>query len=354
MIAGLGSALPIGTLTQPGALASAIEATSPNASEQNRMARIYKNAGVTARRSVLIRAEGNGSNPAPLADIYPHDAPPTTAERIALYQDQAPRLATAAAGSALQDASVPAEEVTHIVTASCTGAMSPGVDVQVIQALGLPLTTQRTHLGFMGCHAAINALRVAHAIAQSDASATVLGVCVELCTLHFQYTQRPDQVVSNALFGDAAGAFVVTGRATKPRIALRGTYSLLLPNTEDWMTWTIQSHGFEMTLARRVPQAIQEHVVSFVINMLEQHGLKLSDVSQILTHPGGPKVLDAVKHAFPNHRHAPASSDLLSTIGNVSSSTLLIALEQTPIDGPTVLLAFGPGLTFEAALLDLV
>lgn len=374
VILGMGSAVPGGVLEQ-GAACSAAQAVIPTTgARRDRFQRIYAKSGVTTRRSVLLDPVDPTKQAVTdtvldqaggvLGHAYPPGKPPTTAQRMQSYAKAAAPLAERAARKALAAAKSQPAHITQLVTASCTGAGSPGVDIALMERLGLPSGTQRTHIGFMGCHAAINTLRVADAFAQSAPGGVVLGVCVELCTLHFQYDERPDQLVANALFGDAAGAFVMADgdldkagglpiNEARLRPRLVGTASWVLPETADWMTWTLGDRGFIMTLDRRVPDAVCQHVRTFVEPFLGGLGYTLADMFQVLTHPGGPRVLDAVSEGLklPGDAHK-ISRHLLETYGNVSSATLLMTMEQSDIVGPTLLLAFGPGLTFEAALFD--
>src|SRR5205807_2197806 len=148
--------------------------------------------------------------------------------------------------------------ITHLVTVSCTGFRAPGVDIELMQSLGLSTGTQRTHLGFMGCHGALNGLRVARAFVEADPAARVLLCAVELCVLHYHYQWDPQRMIANALFADGAAAVVGVPEAAAPpgawRVAANG--ACLFPDCEDAMTWNIGDHNFEMTLSKRVPALI--------------------------------------------------------------------------------------------------
>src|SRR5262249_34184924 len=139
------------------------------------------------------------------------DRGPTTAERLRVYAEEAGPLALRAARSALTKAGVDAGQVSHLVTVSCTGFFAPGVDADLIAGLKLSPSVQRTNVGYMGCHGALNGLRVARAYAEADPDAVVLTCAVELCSLHYHYGWDAGRIVANAIFADGAAA--VVGRA---------------------------------------------------------------------------------------------------------------------------------------------
>src|SRR5262249_30830043 len=138
-------------------------------------------------------------------------AGPSTAERMQLYAAEAPPLAVEAAGKALAESGVEPASFTHLVTVSCTGLVAPGVDFALIRGLGLQPTVERTHVGFMGCHGAMNGLRAANAFATADPAARVLVCAVELCSLHYHFGNDPDKALANAIFADGAAAVVGCG-----------------------------------------------------------------------------------------------------------------------------------------------
>lgn len=150
--------------------------------------------------------------------------------------------------------------ISHLVTVSCTGFSAPGFDLGLIRDLGLSPMVQRTHVGFMGCHGALNGLRVARALAESDESARVLLCAAELCSLHFRDATESEIAVSNALFSDGSAALVGVGSGTGGGWSLGASGSCLVPGTEDAMSWTIGDLGFEMTLSPRVAGLIGEHL----------------------------------------------------------------------------------------------
>ena len=360
-ILGIGTATPPRQIAQADAATLAIDFANAEAGRERTLAAIYRQTRIRTRGSVLLEDPGGAAFAQTFFPPAAHgdDAGPTTAERMARYTHEAGPLAIAAAQSALREAGGAAAAITHIVTCSCTGFANPGVDLELVAALGLPGTVARTHVGFMGCHGAFNALRVAHAFAVADPAAVVLVVCVELCSLHFQYGTRSDHVVANSIFADGAAAIVATARSseTRSRSQLLGQRSQVLPESTDQMGWIIGDHGFEMTLSPRVPDAIAMHLPAGIDALLHAHGLDRSDVRSWAVHPGGPRILTAVAEALGLAEPAlRCSRGVLADHGNMSSATILFILErlaQETRPGPCIAMAFGPGLTAELALLTL-
>jgi predicted naringenin-chalcone synthase len=270
------------------------------------------------------------------------------------YAEHAPKLAQTAALEALERGDTKPQQVTHLVSVSCSGFAAPGVDIELIELLGLPATTARTHVGFMGCHGMMNGLRVAQSYAKADADAVVLVVAVETCSLHYQYDWTPQNMVANSLFADGAAACVVRQNAPA-KLSLVDHFAELVPGTREAMTWKIADHGFEMTLSPLVPEWIGEGLRPRIEPWLARHKLSVADVSAWCVHPGGPKILEACAHALDLPNEAlDASRDVLARCGNMSSPTVMFVLDELLKRGatsPIVMLGFGPGLAIEAALL---
>jgi prepilin-type processing-associated H-X9-DG protein len=209
----------------------------------------------------------------------------------------------------------------------------------------------------MGCHGAMNGLRVARAIVESDVRARVLVTAVELCSLHQQYGWDRERVVANALFADGSASIVVdTSPGASRPVVVRATGSMLCPDSGDLMAWKIGDHGFEMHLSARVPRAIEANLGNWLERWLASAGLSIEDVGAWAVHPGGPKILTAVAEAVRLDETAMAPSrSILARYGNMSSPTVLFILEAFARErrpGPWVALGFGPGLAIEAALVS--
>ena len=374
---GMGCALPPGSLSQSDAASAAsrlrgVEDVSVADRQLQLLSALYRRSGVQTRHSVLLKA---GDEEAVERQTFyeeastPEDRGPSTAARMQRYETEAPVLAERASRLALEAAGIDAGVIQHLVTVSCSGFNSPGFDLALYPRLGLSPEVSRTHVGFMGCHGALNGLRVARALAASDAGAHVLLCAVELCTLHHQYTDEPQQIVANSLFADGAAAAVVrsvsgdAGRSSQAPSADRAgrawqivdSGSCVLPNSDQSMTWRIGDHGFCMTLSAQVPEMIKAQLRPWLTMWLARHGLTLDAVPNWAVHPGGPRILSATAAALELPEGAlQTSARVLSECGNMSSPTILFILEQllaTRAPGPCVALAFGPGLVVEAALL---
>jgi predicted naringenin-chalcone synthase len=243
------------------------------------------------------------------------------------------------------------------VTISCTGFAAPGLDIGLIRERGLAPTVSRTHVGFMGCHGALNGLAVARGLAAAHPGARVLLCAAELCSLHYHYGWDPCRAVGNALFADGAAALVAArgeGDDGPGAWSLAANGSVLTPGTETAMTWKVGDQGFAMTLAPEVPKLIRTHLRPWLAGWLERQGVALGDVGSWAVHPGGPRILDAVEEGLGLPRAATAvSRAVLAEHGNMSSPTVLFVLGRlraADAPRPCVALGFGPGLMAEAVL----
>lgn len=288
-----------------------------------------------------------------LPKYEPSDRGPTTAQRMQHYAELAPPLAVGACREALQGSSVAAEEITHLITVSCTGFFAPGIDRILVERLGLRPTVERTHVGYMGCHGALNGLRVANAFA-ADPRARILLCAVETCSLHYHYSYNPSKMVANAIFADGAAAVVGTGEPSSDAWRILATGSCYLPDSRRAMTWTIGDHGFEMTLSKQVPELIQAHLRPWLEQWLDTVGVGFEGIRSWGIHPGGPKILTAVEAALGlSERDTACSRKVFAAHGNMSSPTILFILKEilaANLPRPCLLLGFGPGLVAEATL----
>ncbi len=269
---------------------------------------------------------------------------PGTAERMDLYETHAPDLAVRAVKATGADLSA----VTHLVVASCTGLAAPGLDLEIIARTGIPPTVERTLVGFMGCYAAISALKLAHHIVRSEREATVLVVNLELCSLHFKETADIEQLLSFCLWGDGCSAAVVSA---KPQgLRLEGFHAALLSGARELMTWKVRNDGFDMVLSGRIPAAIRTALAADREAILGGRSVDETDLWAV--HPGGRSVLDAVEQVLdlPGEALDP-SRGVLRNRGNMSSATVMFVLKEmlaTAESGEKGCgMAFGPGLTAE-------
>jgi predicted naringenin-chalcone synthase len=261
-------------------------------------------------------------------------------------------VAPALAEKAITGLETDLSRVTHLVLASCTGFMAPGLDQVLVRRLGLDPGVERTVVGYMGCYAAVNSLRLAHHIVRSDPSARVLVVTIELCTLHFQDTQNVEKLLSMLLFGDGCAAALVTAEAEG--VALDDFLSFALPQSDGLITWDIGDSGFDMHLSGEVPQRIHramadERARNAADGVLR--GRQPEDYALYAVHAGGKAILDAVENGLELAKgRLDWSRGVLKDFGNMSSATLMFVLQRIlagAAPGPGLAMAFGPGLACE-------
>lgn len=304
--------------------------------------RMAERSGIDHRWSVLAPPGG-----------APHDRPggfyhqwPGTAERMRCYAEEAPKLALGAIGRLREKADL--DGVTHLVVASCTGFVAPGIDQIIARELGLE-HVERTLVGFMGCYAAVCALRTAFHIVRSDRAARVLTVAVELCTLHLQKTQQLENLLAMLQFSDGAGAALVT--AEPEGFEMSHLFSRALEDSAELIQWTIGDTGFEMTLSGEVPNRIRHALERPEVRATLYDGWGAEEVDSWAVHAGGRSILDAVEKGLELPQGALAASrDILARCGNMSSATLMFVLAELmarPGVGKGVAIAFGPGLAAE-------
>jgi predicted naringenin-chalcone synthase len=329
---------------------------------RSRIPQIYERSGIDFRFSCL---EDYGRE-AEDFEFYPANwelsPQPSTSERNVLYREAVIPLTERAASEALENSGVDRSEITHLIAVSCTGFFAPGLDIELVRRLGLPADTRRTFIGFMGCYAAFNAMRVAHGFCQSHPDARVLLVCAELCTLHFQVNGSFESAIVNAIFSDGAAAAVLAGvpdeEAAGELMYIEGQTALDADSMED-MTWDIGDTGFVMGLSSRVPTVIADRLPSYLDGLLSPYELAVRDIDFWAIHPGGRAIIDKAQEVLDLTDDAVHDSlEVLRLHGNMSSPTILFVLkrilDRKETVGTGVALAFGPGLTIEGALLGRV
>jgi predicted naringenin-chalcone synthase len=307
--------------------------------------RMAERSGIECRWSVLPPTAEGGSPVA--ADGFYHPGLPGTAERMRVYAEAAPELALAAIAD-LQ-AKTRVEGITHLIVASCTGFVAPGIDQIIAARLGLPGHIERTLVGFMGCYAAVSALRLAYHIVRSEPAARVLVVTVELSSLHLQDDDEIEPLLAMLQFGDGAAAALVT--AERAGFGISDPFAVTLAESAGLIRWTIGDQGFAMHLSGEVPNRISEALRDEAIRGPMLAGRSLREIDSWAVHAGGRSVLDAVEHGLNLPPSALAESRaVLARYGNMSSSTLpfvLAAMLEEPERRRGIALAFGPGLAAE-------
>jgi alpha-pyrone synthase len=308
-------------------------------------AKMASRAGIASRHSVLQPSEPEGSGTS--CGFYRQGGTfPTTRARMRRWEEEAPGLADLALERLGLRQDGPG--ITHIVIATCTGFVAPGLDRHIIDRFDLPLSVERTMVGFMGCQAAINALKVAWHTVRSEPGARVLVVCLELCTLHLQDTTALEQLLCFLLFADGCAGAIVSAEAEGLR--LDGFSSVVIPEAHEQITWRIGDAGFDMTLSGMVPFTLAHALPALAPRMLG--GTEVAAIDLWAVHPGGRSILDAVAHGLDLAGDAlETSRGVLADHGNMSSATVLFVLErmmQAGRRGMGCALAFGPGLSAEA------
>jgi alpha-pyrone synthase len=308
--------------------------------------RVAKRSGIDHRYSFLAPSADPDGGIIDRDEFYVRGNFPSTANRMRYFEAHAPQLAAAAITRL--GLGKERESITHLLITCCTGLSAPGLDLEIIERCGLPASTERTIIGFMGCYAAINALKVARHIVRSEPLARVLIVNLELCTLHLQETSELEKVLAFLLWGDGCAAALVS---SEPRgLMLEEFRALIVPDSRDLITWHVRDQGFDMALSGHVPAAIQEALKGRIHEILGQTPLKAIDLWAV--HPGGKSVLDAVERALDL---APAalsvSRDVLRQFGNMSSATVMFVLDQlmriAAKGSAGLAMSFGPGLVAE-------
>jgi predicted naringenin-chalcone synthase len=322
--------------------------------EKRKLRFLYRQSGIDTRYSCV----GDYSRPMPEWKFYPHSENiepfPSLENRMAWFHKHAPPLSVNAIRECLAHR-FREDEITHLISVSCTGMSAPGLDLQLMELLDLPRNIFRTSLNFMGCYAAIHALKMADAFCSSNPDAKVMIVCTELCTLHLQKEATMDNLASGLLFSDGSAAALVVGDNHPAKgLTLKSFYSEVVPKGKKDMAWELSSTGFQMTLSGYVPELIGEDIEALVNRALQKQGLRRDDISEWCVHPGGKKILEAIEKSLSITREELSHSyRVLRDYGNMSSATILFVLKdlyqqvQHERNRNIFAMAFGPGLTLE-------
>jgi alpha-pyrone synthase len=306
--------------------------------------RMAERAGIQARYSPLNVHGANSESEVDAYSFYKLGDFPTTAERMRLFKRFAPQLMYRALDRlALSDEE--RSKVRHVIVTTCTGFYAPGLDFDAMDYLKLDPSTERTMIGFMGCYAAINALKQARHIVRSQPDDSVLVINLEICTLHLQESQNLGEVLSFLVFGDGCAASLISARPAG--LEMTGFQAIRLEDTADLITWDIGDQGFDMVLSGQVPVSVSRTLHAHKSELLGD-----GNVSLWAVHPGGRSVLDAVEEALELPPAALAySREVLRRYGNMSSATVMFVLEAilqaAQVDEVGCAMSFGPGLTAE-------
>jgi len=307
--------------------------------------RLADRAQIAHRHSFLAPAQG-GDAAVDAQGFYRFGHFPGTGARMRLFEEFAPGLAA----EAVQRLLPPDERhgITHLIVTSCTGLSAPGIDLELVARCGLRPDIERSFIGFMGCYAAINALKLARHIVRSEPAARVLAVNLELCTLHLHQTDSMEEMLSFLLFGDGCAAALITAEPSGAQMV--SFHAALVPGTADLIRWHIREQGFDMLLSGAVPGTIRGALAAARDDILK--GRDVRDIALWAVHPGGRTVLDAVEDAFALAQgDLNASRGVLHDFGNMSSGTVMFVLDRLMREAAPgtsgCAMAFGPGLVAE-------
>lgn len=354
-ITAIGTAVPAHQHQQEDILHFMQQVYAMNEVEKRKLKFLYHQSAIDTRYSVLA----DYSKPAGEWKFYPNteglDPFPDLELRMRWYEKHAAPLSVDAIRNCLEGV-LHTEEITHLITVSCTGMSAPGLDLQVMDLLDLPRTIQRSSVNFMGCYAAIHALKMADAICKTSVTAKVVIVCTELCTLHFQKEATADTIASSLLFADGAAAVLVT-HDSNAALGYRITdfYSEVIPKGKKDMSWELSGTGFLMTLSGYVPDLIEADFSNLTNKALAQASVQRNEIAHWCIHPGGKRIVEAIQKSLQlQPQQLQHSYDVLRQFGNMSSPTILFVLQRifkaqqhTGKKQKVFAAAFGPGLTME-------
>lgn len=325
--------------------------------ERRKLSFLYHHSGIDTRYSVLpyfsMFGESGSAVGLPMGE--------SVDEKMKLYKEFAPKLAIEAVLDCISG-HIGTRDITHLITVSCTGMYAPGLDIELVEMLGLVDDVYRTSVNFMGCYAAIHAMKLGNAICCENPRAKVVIVAVELCTLHFQLSPTADNISSSLLFGDGCAALLMCGdEKMRDRAGwyINSFYSLLSTKGKGEMGWGIGKDGFLMRLSGRIPELIEEDIDCLVVNSLRRADCSFESIKHWCIHPGGRKIVDVVQKKLGlANGQVVHSRGVLRDYGNMSSPTILYVLKRI-IEGdcgsePSAVfgVAFGPGLTMETFIAE--
>lgn len=361
----IGTAVPQHRTTQDNIL-NFMHAAYHNDVASRKLNVLFTNSGIEKRYSALPDFDKSRNQ-----HIFFNGVPSkaTIDTKMEVFKEEAIPLALDAIHNAFEKINTTIDDfkITHLITVSCTGLYSPGLDAVLMKELNLPAHTFHTSVNFIGCNAAFHALKIADLILKADQKAHVLVVCVELCTLHFQPKNNHDNLLSNTIFGDGAAAVILTSEKQANTnqhkgLSIKGFYSLLLDEGKELMGWNLTALNFEMILNAAIPGFISKKLKTILQQALDHYSLTEKSISTWAIHPGGKRILDTVQNDLKlKESQMQASYNVLKAYGNMSSPTILFVLNELlcqskPIDvdgmqSQTIFsMGFGPGLSIETAM----
>lgn len=326
-----------------------------DAEEKRKLAFLYHQSGIETRHSV-IPDYGNNLTGLKFLPENDDDPFPTIDQRMELYKSKASAISIEAINKCI-DTHITADQITHLITISCTGMSAPGLDLEIMEAMELSPTLFRTSINFMGCYAAIHGLKLAKFICDSEPDAQVVIVATELCTLHFQKEFTLENASSSLLFADGSAAVLISNKTTSPKaLQIESFHSQVSFQGKKDMAWEISTKGFLMTLSSYIPQLIKEDIELLIAGALQKKGLTHQEITHWCIHPGGKKIVDVIEQKLSlTTEQTKFARKVLAENGNMSSPTILFVLKEimdaSIKPGENIFgVAFGPGLTMETFL----
>ncbi len=354
-ITSIATGVPAHKYLQTDLLAFADKAYNNSEIDSRKLKFLYGKSGISHRHSVLPDFFADIAEP----ELFsPHHTPlpvPDISKRMSIFNNYAPALSAETINKCISG-KIDQSEITHLITVSCTGISAPGLDLQVMELMKLPNNIIRTSVNFMGCYAAVHAMKIADAFCKVSEEANVVIVCTEFCTIHFQNEPTIDNLTASLLFGDGCAAMLMQGNGKLKGVQIENFFSHVSFEGKKDMAWEVSSKGFLMTLSGYVPDLIKADFEKLVLSALAKTGRSKEDVTDWCIHPGGAKILEAISDSLGLKKKALDNSyEVLRDYGNMSSPTVLFVLEKilnatrTDPSGEKVVFgaAFGPGLTME-------
>ena len=329
---------------------------SSSETDSRKLKFLYRQSGIDTRYSVLPDYSCEAADRQFYGIAKNLEPFPNLEKRMEWYAGAAAILSVDTIKKCIQG-KIESSEITHLITVSCTGMSAPGLDLEIMEAMNLSPNIFRTSINFMGCYAAIHALKLADALCCANEAANVIIVCTELCTLHFQKENSIDNITSTLLFADGCAAVLIQNKESKVKgIRIKSFFSDVAFKGKKDMSWRLSSKGFLMTLTGYVPDLVKEDFDNLLNKALQAANIDKSSVSHWCIHPGGKKILEAIQQSTGLHQNdLQYSYDILKEFGNMSSPTVLFVLQkilqelqEQPRENATIFgVAFGPGLTME-------
>jgi predicted naringenin-chalcone synthase len=362
----IGTAVPPNRVEQERHYSLIESANGMNREEKLRLRKIYSHSGIESRFSVLDDFGKTDQSENILFHPGNHHPSVSVSKRMGLFEKFAADLCASAAKECFDELpDLVTSQITHLITFSCTGMSAPGLDMQLVDKLNLQRNVERTCINFMGCYAGINALKMAYHVARSDEDAIILLAGVELCSLHYQKSEQPDQVVANALFADGAAACIVSAKKIESNnsnrnLILQNFYSEFDPKGNNEMVWRIGDFGFDLRLSSYVPALIKNGIYSLTEKLFQKANLQREGIDFFAMHPGGTKILEACEEALQiSKEQNEISYQVLRDYGNMSSVTIFFVLKkylekfsEADVGKKILVCAFGPGLTMESMIAE--